>query len=49
MKIKTIIVDDEPHAIEVIENYLESFQDVEIVATCANGIEAFRVLQQKKN
>ncbi|MES2807716.1 MAG: LytTR family DNA-binding domain-containing protein [Bacteroidota bacterium] len=48
MKIKTIIVDDEPYAIEIIENYLQSFQDVEIVAKCANGIDAFRVLQQKK-
>jgi DNA-binding LytR/AlgR family response regulator len=48
MKIRAIIVDDEPHAIEIIENYLKSFQDVEIVAKCADGIEAFRILQQKK-
>ena len=48
MKIKTIIVDDEPHAIAVIENYLNRFQDVEIVAKCADGIQAFQLLQQKK-
>jgi DNA-binding LytR/AlgR family response regulator len=47
MKIKVLIVDDEPHAIEVIENYLSNFSEVEIVATCQNGIEAFKVLQQK--
>ncbi len=48
MKIKTIIVDDEPHAIAIIENYLERFQDVEIVAKCVDGIQAFQLLQQKK-
>ncbi|MGF1924627.1 MAG: LytR/AlgR family response regulator transcription factor [Bacteroidia bacterium] len=48
MKIKTIIVDDEPHAIAIIETYLERFQDVEIVAKCADGIQAFQLLQQKK-
>lgn len=47
MKIKTIIVDDEPHAIEVIGRYLESFPEIEVVATCNNGISAFHTLQQK--
>ncbi|GAB3934991.1 LytR/AlgR family response regulator transcription factor [Mucilaginibacter myungsuensis] len=48
MKIKAIIVDDEPLAIEVIDTYLKNFGDVEVVAKCPDGIEAFRVLQQKK-
>ncbi len=48
MKIRAIIVDDEPHAIEVIESYLAGFDDVEIVAKCNDGINAFRVLQQNK-
>lgn len=48
MKIKTIIVDDEPHAIALIENYLNKFQDVEIVAKCSDGIQAFQLLQQTK-
>lgn len=48
MKIKAIIVDDEPHAIEVIEKYLESFPEIDLVATCKDGISAFHVLQQKK-
>ena len=47
MKIKTLIVDDEPHAIEVIESYLRNFPDLEIVAKCLDGINAFQVLQQK--
>lgn len=47
MKIKTLIVDDEPHAIEVIERYLQHFSDIELVAKCPDAIKAFQVLQQK--
>ncbi|MDQ7948550.1 MAG: LytTR family DNA-binding domain-containing protein [Pedobacter sp.] len=48
MKIKALIVDDEPHAIEVIENYLQHVPEVEIVGSCQDGIKAFQILQQKK-
>lgn len=47
MKIRAIIVDDEPHAIEVIESYLQNFASVEIVAKCPDAINAFQTLQQK--
>ncbi len=47
MKIKTIIVDDEPHAIEVIAKHLENFPEIEVVATCNDGVSAFHTLQQK--
>ena len=40
-----MIVDDEPHAIEVIETYLKNFSEVKVVETCNNGISAFKVLQ----
>jgi YesN/AraC family two-component response regulator len=48
MKIKTLIVDDEPHAIEVIEKYAQNFKELEIVAKCSNAIDAFKILQQEK-
>ncbi|MCJ8212027.1 response regulator transcription factor [Mucilaginibacter sp. RS28] len=47
MKIRTLVVDDEPHAIEVIEKYLLNFNQVEIVAKCPDAIQAFQILQQK--
>jgi len=47
MKIRTLIVDDEPHAIEVIENYLRNFDGMEIAGKCSNAIQAFQLLQQK--
>jgi len=48
MKIKAILVDDEPHAIEVLDNYLRNFGEIEIVARCQDAIQAFQVLQQQK-
>ncbi|TKC07466.1 LytR/AlgR family response regulator transcription factor [Pedobacter frigoris] len=48
MKIKALIVDDEPHAIEVIEKYIQNFSEIELVAKCNNAIQAFQILQQGK-
>ena len=48
MKLKTILVDDEPHALEVLVNYLQNFNEIEILAQCQNAIQAFQVLQQNK-
>lgn len=47
MKIRALIVDDEPYAIEIIANYLQNFADIEIVDKCPDAIKAFQVLQQK--
>jgi DNA-binding LytR/AlgR family response regulator len=48
MKIKTLIVDDEPHAVEIIERYLENFPEIEITGKCSNAIQAFQLLQQTR-
>lgn len=45
MKIRTLIVDDEPHAIEIIERYAANVPEIEITGTCANAIKAYQVLQ----
>jgi DNA-binding LytR/AlgR family response regulator len=41
-----IIVDDEPLAIDVLENYLQRL-DATSVTRCENAVEAFQALQQK--
>ena len=46
MKTKCIIVDDEPLAIKIIKNHLQSFEDIEIVAECNNAIEADKILRE---
>jgi two-component system response regulator LytT len=47
MKMRVLIVDDEPHAMEVLEKYLAQFNQMELVGKCADAIQAFQLLQQK--
>lgn len=47
MKIKCLIVDDEPLAVEIIESYLERLDDMEVVAKCNNALRAFEILQME--
>ncbi len=46
MKTKCLIVDDEPLAIEVVENHIGQFENLEITATCRNAIKAFEILEE---
>lgn len=39
-KLKTIIVDDEPLALDLMRTLLAEFSDIEIVAECSNGKQA---------
>ncbi|QSE97858.1 LytR/AlgR family response regulator transcription factor [Fulvivirga lutea] len=47
-KVKCMIVDDEPLAIEIIESYLERLSDFEVVARCNNALKAFEIVQKEK-
>jgi two-component system, LytTR family, response regulator len=48
MTIRTILVDDEPLAIQGLRLRLERHEDVEIVETCSNGREAIRAIKTHK-
>ncbi len=48
MTIRTILVDDEPLAIQGLQLRLEKHGDVEIVETCSNGREAIRAIKTQK-
>jgi two-component system LytT family response regulator len=48
MSIRTILVDDEPLAIQGLELRLQPFEDVEIVAKCQNGREAISAIKTHK-
>lgn len=48
MKIKCLIVDDEPLAHRVIERYSENVPFLEIVAKCFNAIEAIEVMHNQQ-
>ena len=44
--LKCLVVDDEPLAIDVIENYLQRFDHVE-TRRCENALDAFRLLKEE--
>lgn len=44
MKIKCVLIDDEPLAIKVLLNYFQNFPEFEIIATFNNSIEALDFL-----
>ena len=46
MSIRTIIVDAEPLALEVLAFQLKSFEDIEIVAQGVHGIEAVQLIRR---
>lgn len=48
MKIKCILVDDEPLAIEVLRSHLEKIGSLEIIGCCQNALEAFDILSKRK-
>jgi DNA-binding LytR/AlgR family response regulator len=44
MKIKCVLIDDEPLAIKVLQNYFNNFADFEITATFNNALEALEYI-----
>ena len=48
MTIRTILVDDEPLAIQGLQLRLAPHEDVEIIETCLNGREAIRAIKTHK-
>ena len=46
-KLRCIAVDDEPLALDIIENHLSGFDDFELVAKCNNAIEASELIKNQ--
>ncbi|MFC2109136.1 LytR/AlgR family response regulator transcription factor [Bacteroidota bacterium] len=47
MKLKCLIIDDEPLAIKVIENHLKEFDNIELVGTFNTAIAALSTIKEK--
>lgn len=47
-KIKCVIVDDEPIALEILESYIERIDNLELLAKCKNAFDAFNFLQKNE-
>ncbi|MEJ8800456.1 LytR/AlgR family response regulator transcription factor [Pontibacter sp. H249] len=47
MKIRCLLVDDEPPALAVLQSHIAAMPMLEVVGKCSNAIAAFQVLQQQ--
>ena len=47
MRLRCLLVDDEPPALDVLEAYVRAVDTLELVGRCENAIQAFQVLQQQ--
>lgn len=45
MKVKCLLVDDEPLAIRLIQNHIKQLDTFEVVGTCSNAIKALEILR----
>jgi two-component system, LytTR family, response regulator len=45
-KFKVIIIDDEPLARQLLQNYMKEQEKFEVVAECADGFEALKMIKQ---
>lgn len=43
---KAIIIDDEPLARNIVEEYLRQYDDIKIAATCGDGFEGLKAIMQ---
>jgi DNA-binding LytR/AlgR family response regulator len=48
MKIRVLIVDDEPRAHAVLQNYIDRMPELELAGDCYNAIEAYQFLKREK-
>lgn len=46
MKFKALIIDDEPLACGLVAEYLQTFEQIEIVAQCHDGFEGLKAFQE---
>jgi len=48
MKLKCLIADDEPLALDVLENFIKRTPDLELVGRCENAMQAIQTLKEKQ-
>jgi len=46
MKFTCVVIDDEKLARNLLEEYLEDYDNIEVIATCKNGQEAIEVIEK---
>ena len=47
MKLRCLLIDDEPPALKILASYIANINGLEIVGQCKNALEALDVLKSK--
>ena len=47
MRLRCLLIDDEPPALKVLANYISNINGLEIVGQCQNAVEALNILHEK--
>src|SRR5215212_2388399 len=47
MRVRCLLIDDEPPALKVLASHISNINGLEIVAQCKNALEALDILEQK--
>ncbi|MCK5462430.1 MAG: response regulator, partial [Bacteroidales bacterium] len=48
MKIRCLLVDDEPLALDALESLMQKIPELEIIGKCQNAVEALQVIHNKE-
>ncbi|MCZ4245739.1 LytR/AlgR family response regulator transcription factor [Pedobacter punctiformis] len=46
--IRTILIDDEPLARDIVKHYLSDYNEIEIIAECSDGFDGLKAIAQHK-
>ena len=47
MKLRCLLIDDEPPALKVLQSHISNINGLEIVGSCKNAVEALNILHEK--
>jgi two-component system LytT family response regulator len=47
-KLRTVLIDDESPAREILKHYLKDFPEIEIIAECADGFSGLKTISEQK-
>jgi len=48
MKLRCLLVDDEPPALEILQSHISNITGLEVLATCKNALEALDILHEQQ-
>lgn len=47
MKLRCLLIDDEPPALKILQSYIAQIESMEVVGLCSNAVEAIQVMRSK--